>query len=71
LLNIVLEVTGERTKDKGAKVATARRQWVPTINNHGGFKPWAFLEITDPFDDLPEMIHALAPAELLVVSEAR
>ena len=48
LLNLILEVTGERKKDKEAKTATARTLWVPAVNNHGGFGRWAFLEITDP-----------------------
>ena len=50
LLNLIIEVTGERKKDKAAKVATARTLWVPAINAHGGFGRWAFLEITDPWD---------------------
>jgi type III restriction enzyme len=50
LLNLIVEVSGEKKKDKAAKVATARRLWVPAINNHGGFGRWAFLEIADPWD---------------------
>ena len=50
LLNLILEVTGEKKKDKAAKVATARTLWVPAINNHGGFGRWAFLEVADPWD---------------------
>jgi len=49
-LNLILEVTGQRKKDKEAKVATARRLWVPAVNNHGGFGRWAFLEIDDPWN---------------------
>ena len=37
LLNLIVEVTGEKKKDKAAKVATARTLWVPAINNQGGF----------------------------------
>jgi type III restriction enzyme len=47
LLNLLIEVTGEKKK---AKVATARTLWVPAINNHGGFGRWAFIEIADPWD---------------------
>ena len=36
-LHLILEVTGERKKDKAAKTATARSLWVPSVNNHGGF----------------------------------
>lgn len=50
LLNLIIEVTGEKKKDKAAKVATARTLWVPAVNNHGGFGRWAFIEITDPWD---------------------
>jgi type III restriction enzyme len=50
LLHLLLEVTGERKKDKAAKVATARTLWVPAINNHGGFGRWAFLEVADPWN---------------------
>jgi type III restriction enzyme len=49
-LNLILEVSGEALKEKAAKVATARTLWVPSVNNHGGFGRWAFLEITDPWD---------------------
>lgn len=49
-LNLIIEVTGERKKDKEAKVDTARNLWVPSVNNHGGFGRWAFLEIQDPWD---------------------
>ena len=50
LLNLIVEVTGEKKKDKAAKVATARALWVPAINNHGGFGRWTFIEVTDPWD---------------------
>ena len=50
LLTLVVEVTGERKRDKAAKVATAQALWVPAVNNHGGFGRWAFVEITDPWD---------------------
>jgi type III restriction enzyme len=50
LLNLIIEVTGERDKEKEAKVATAKSLWIPAINNHGEFSRWAFLEISDPWD---------------------
>ena len=49
-LNLIVEVTGEKKKDKAAKVSTARNLWVPAINNHGGFGRWAFVEVDDPWD---------------------
>ena len=50
LLNLIVEVTGERKKDKAAKVTTAHALWVPAINNHDGFGRWTFIEIADPWD---------------------
>ena len=50
LLNLMVEVTGEKKKDKAAKVATARTLWVPAVNNHGGFGRWKFIEVADPWD---------------------
>lgn len=50
ILNLIVEVTGEKKKDKEAKVATAKDLWVPAVNNHGSFGKWAFLEITDPWN---------------------
>jgi len=50
LLNLIIEVTGEKKKDKAAKVSTARNLWMPAVNNHGGFGRWAFLEISDPWN---------------------
>lgn len=50
LLNLIVEVTGERKKDKAAKVSTAQTLWIPAVNNDGNFGRWAFLEISDPWD---------------------
>jgi type III restriction enzyme len=50
LLNLIVEVTGEKKRDKAAKVTTARTLWVPAVNNHGGYGRWAFLEVADPWD---------------------
>lgn len=50
LINLIVEVTGEKRKDKAAKVSTARNLWIPAVNNHGGLGRWAFLEISDPWD---------------------
>ncbi|MCC7018446.1 MAG: DEAD/DEAH box helicase family protein [Ardenticatenales bacterium] len=50
LLHLVLEVTGERRPEKAAKVRTAREQWVPAVNNHGGFGRWGFVEVGDPYE---------------------
>lgn len=50
LLNLIVEVTGERKKDKAAKVSTAQTLWIPAVNNEGSFGRWAFVEISDPWD---------------------
>lgn len=49
-LNLIVEVTGERKKEKEAKVATAQTLWVPAVNNHGGFGRWSFYEVRDPWN---------------------
>lgn len=48
-LDLIVEVTGARDKDKEAKVSTARTLWVPAVNNAGTWGRWAFIEITDPW----------------------
>jgi len=55
LLRLILEVTGEKRKDKVAKVSTARNLWVPAVNNYGAFGRWDFYEITDPWDAMNEI----------------
>jgi type III restriction enzyme len=49
-MNLIVEVSGEKRKDKAAKVETAKALWVPAVNNHGGFGKWDFIEISDPWD---------------------
>jgi len=65
LLNLIIEVTGEKKKDKAAKVATARTLWIPAVNNHGGFGRWAFLEISDPWDAKNTIRAALSNTPLI------
>jgi type III restriction enzyme len=50
VINLIIEVSGEKRKDKAAKVETANALWVPSVNNHGGFGEWAFVEISDPWN---------------------
>ncbi len=54
-LNLIIEVTGEKKKEKAAKVMTARTLWVPAVNNHGAFGRWRFLEVTDPYEVLEQI----------------
>lgn len=65
LLNLIIEVTGEKKKDKSAKVATARTLWVPAINNHGGFGRWDFIEIDDPWDAENQILEHLRKNETM------
>jgi len=67
-LNLILEVTGEKKKDKAVKVATATTLWVPAINNHGGFGRWAFLEIDDPWNAKNAIRAAVAALQTQEVS---
>jgi type III restriction enzyme len=48
-VNVIIEVTGQRRKEKEAKASTARDLWVPAVNNDGRFGRWTFIEITDPW----------------------
>jgi len=50
LLNLLVEVSGEKKKDKAAKVATARNLWVPAVNNQGDLGRWSFVEVSDPWN---------------------
>jgi type III restriction enzyme len=63
-LNLILEVTGERKKDKEAKASTARTLWVPAVNAHGGFGRWAYLEITDPWNVKNAIREAISRVEV-------
>ncbi len=68
LLNLIVEVTGEKKKDKAAKVATAKTLWVPSINNHCGFGRWGYIEIDDPWD-AQNSIRSFLKREKTVVKE--
>lgn len=47
-LNLIVEVSGPKRRDKEAKIATMHTQWVPAVNAHGGFGRWAFVDVDDP-----------------------
>lgn len=49
-LNLILEVSGKPDSAKGIKTHYAREYWVPSINKHGGFGRWQFVEVSDPYD---------------------
>ncbi|MCK5718051.1 MAG: hypothetical protein KAH77_11225, partial [Thiomargarita sp.] len=49
LLNIIIEVSGEKRDDKDSKVETVKNLWVPAVNNTKQFGRWAICEVTDPY----------------------
>jgi type III restriction enzyme len=49
LLNLLVEVSGEKRKDKEAKAETTRTLWVPAVNNHGAYGRWSYVEVSDPW----------------------
>lgn len=59
LLNLILECTGQKKKDKEAKVTTAQMLWIPAVNGHGEFGRWAFFEVRDPWNAKTEIRAAL------------
>jgi type III restriction enzyme len=70
-LHVIVEVTGERKKEKAAKVATARNFWIPAINHHGGFGRWAFVEIADPWDNAADVIRSHVADAMELTAETR
>jgi type III restriction enzyme len=42
-LSLIIEVTGEKKKDKAEKVATPKTLWIPAVNNHGDLGRRAFM----------------------------
>lgn len=64
-LHLVLEVSGERNREKQVKVDTARTLWIPAVNNAGRFGRWRFTEVTDPFET-QKMINAIATEKATV-----
>ncbi len=61
-LHLVLEVSGERRKDKQVKVDTAKSLWVPAVNN-ARLGRWGFLEITDPWQGKQAILDWLGGGE--------
>ncbi len=58
-LTLIIEVTGEKKKDKAVKVETAQTLWIPAVNAHGGLGRWAFAEIQDPWHCMDEIRAAI------------
>ncbi len=49
LLNLIVEIKGERREDAKAKKTTMDTYWVPGVNNQGDYGRWAFAEFTDVY----------------------
>ncbi|MDX1423810.1 MAG: DEAD/DEAH box helicase family protein [Kiloniellales bacterium] len=49
-LNLIVEIKGYRNLDAALKADTMARFWVPAVNNHGQWGRWAFVELTDAYD---------------------
>ena len=49
LLNLIVEIKGERREDAKDKKTTMDTYWVPGVNNHGDYGRWAFAEFTDVY----------------------
>jgi len=50
LLNLIVEVTGERRPQKAEKLRAARTRWVPGVNALGRYGRWDVIEIDDPWN---------------------
>jgi len=47
---LIVEVSGSHkpAEQSREKARTARNQWVPAVNNHGGFGRWSYCELKNP-----------------------
>ncbi len=59
LLNLIVEVTGAKDRDKEQKVSTAKTLWVPSVNNAGDWGRWAYLEIRDPWESRKALLSSI------------
>jgi type III restriction enzyme len=65
VLHVILEVSGERDREKQIKIETARNLWIPAVNNARQFGRWYLTEVTDPFE-AADMLKAIV-AEMTTV----
>lgn len=47
-LKMVIEIKGNKDDRAWSKADTMEKQWIPAVNNHGGWGRWKFVEIMDP-----------------------
>jgi len=50
LLNLIVEVKGERDALDALKAEAMQTHWLPAVHNDGRFGRWAFVEVLDPYD---------------------
>ncbi|UKA63756.1 BPTD_3080 family restriction endonuclease [Arthrobacter sp. FW306-04-A] len=58
---LIIEVSGSQ-KSPGptqAKATTARDSWCASVNNHGGFGRWGYIEMTDPLAFRIRLVEAI------------
>lgn len=58
---LIVEVSGSQ-KSPGpttAKATTARDSWCTSVNNHGGFGRWGYIEMTNPLDFKARLAEAI------------
>lgn len=58
---LIIEVSGSQ-KSPGpttAKATTARDSWCASVNNHGGFGRWGYIEMTNPLDFKTQLAEAI------------
>ncbi|SDP61113.1 type III restriction enzyme [Pedococcus dokdonensis] len=58
---LIIEVSGSQ-KSPGpttAKATTARDSWCASVNNHGGFGRWGYIEMTNPIDFKTQLAEAI------------
>lgn len=67
-LNLIVEVTGERTQrmeEKKAKSDTMCSLWIPGVNDLKIYGRWEFIEILDPWDAQNSIRRALAQIKMI------
>jgi type III restriction enzyme len=71
LLNLVVEVSGQRLEAKEAKAVTAAEIWTKGVNALGTFGRWSYLEVRDPWLALEAIReHVAARKEVAYASPA-
>lgn len=59
-LNVLIEVSGEKRRDKSLKTMTTATKWANAVNADGRFGRWAFVELTAVDSDTPKALRQKA-----------